>query len=894
MTRAVDFRQGRARSSAALSAFAILVAQSAHGEDPRGGNRPSFERDVMPILSAACVKCHGGAKPKANLDLRTKSGIDKGSENGPVVVRGAAKESVLFDLISSGKMPPGKNKLSNAQVNTIGRWIDAGAPTGHATRPVADSGTSSPEHWSFRPPAHPRVPAVRHTDRVRTEIDAFLLAALENKGLSFSPDADKVTLIRRAKLDLLGVPPSPEDVDAFLVDHRPGSYERLLERLLASPQFGERWGRHWLDVVGYADTVGFDDSANEPHLSQGKWRYRDYVIAAFNKDKPYDRFVLEQLAGDELVDWRNAPQFTPEIRELLIATGYLRTARDNTHEPESNIPLSHFGVLHDTVSIIGNSLLGMTVGCAQCHDHKFDPITQQDYYGLMAALTPAYNPANWKPVYPWKPDVKDRGLPEVSPAEKAEIDRHNTEIDKRVGELRKEREAVHGRCSEALRHAKIQKLPEPIRGDAKAAFDKPAEKRNEIERYLVAKLQASIQVTPAEVAAALAPNEKTAICEIDARIAAAEAQRRKTGRIQALYDVGPPPSTHLLVRGNFETPGPEVQPGFLHALCNSPSESSRTNPARPAGATSGRRLALGYWLIQPETRASALLARVMANRIWQHLFGRGIVPSAENLGVGGEQPTHHELLEWLSSRLARSGWEIKPLIKLIMNSTAYRQASRRPREGTAAATAYAAAEKLDAADILLWRMRLRRLEAEAIRDEILSVSGRLDATFGGAPILLHAADDGSVDIDKKSLPYPAARGRRSVYVLFRRTYNLSMLTVFDQPAVAINCPSRDVSAVPLQPLTMLNDSFVADAAKQFAERVERAGVKTAGEAVRAAFRIALAREPDAAEEKICAQLLERQALVYRAQAQGEASARHHAVVELCHTLLNTSEFLYVE
>ncbi|HXY36005.1 MAG TPA: DUF1549 domain-containing protein, partial [Planctomycetaceae bacterium] len=273
------------------------------------------------------------------------------------------------------------------------------------------------EHWAFQKVRRPGVPGTRSAGRAQTPIDAFLLAQLEASGLSFSPPADRTTLLRRAFLDLHGVQPSPEELAQFLADASPDAFARQVDRLLASPRFGERWGRHWLDVVGYADTVGFDSDANGIFVSEGKWKYRDYVVRSFNADKPYDRFLTQQLAGDELVDWRHAACFTDEIREDLIATGYLRTARDQTHEPESNIPLNYYGVLHDTVEMVGNSLFALTVNCARCHSHKFDPIPQQDYYRLMALFTPAYNPENWKPVYPWKPEIRDRALPDASVAE---------------------------------------------------------------------------------------------------------------------------------------------------------------------------------------------------------------------------------------------------------------------------------------------------------------------------------------------------------------------------------------------------------------------------------------------------------------------------------------------
>jgi hypothetical protein len=682
-----------------------------------------------------------------------------------------------------------------------------------------------------------------------------LLVRLEEKGLKFSSPADKSTLLRRAFLDLHGLPPNPADVADFLADAAPDAFARRVDRLLASPRFGERWGRHWLDVVGYADTVGFDTDANGIILSDGKWKYRDYVIAAFNADKPYDRFLTEQLAGDELVDWRNAPRFTPEIRDDLIATGYLRTARDQTHEPESNIPLSYYSVLHDTVEMVGSSLFGLTLNCARCHSHKFDPIPHRDYYRMMALFTPAYNPQHWKPVYSWKPDIKDRALLDVSSAEKAEIDRLNSAVD-------------HDVASMQSRMSQPQCTPQ---------------------------LKASLKRQIAQRAAA----------------------RRQFGRIQAIYDVGPAPVTNLLTRGQFETPGPEVQPGFLSALCDS-EQSAVFNGARSNPVDSGRRTALARWVTQKDSRAAGLVARVMVNRIWQHLFGEGLVRTPENFGVQGEAPTHPELLEWLSAEfMTDAQWRIKPLIREMLLSAAYQQSSQtvgqadfgalpsglslRVEDSRAASLPVvssgqvtAKATTVDPENKFLWRMPTKRLEAEVIRDCVLAVSGRLDSTMGGPPVLLVARPDGLVVVDDSKLKRPADANKRSVYLLSRRAYNLSLLTVFDRPLFAVNCPKRDASVIPLQSLTMLNDKFVADEAEHFAGRVADTSPHAADAEVRSAFSMALGRLPNDAEIRRCSGYLSGQHDAMKLVGESDHNASRSALVELCHTLFNTSEFLYAE
>jgi len=916
---------------AALSSWLPPIHVSASAKSAAS---PQFERDVLPIFAAHCLKCHGLEGCKAGLDLRTVSLTLRGGEHGSAIARGSRDESLLFKKVSSRKMPPeGEKKLSDAQIQIIGDWIaSANYPATSAERFSAAEAAPVTEQdrafWAFRKLIRPAVPTIKSTGQVAKPIDAFLLAKLEEKGLAFSPEADRRTLMRRTYFDLIGLPPSPEEVDAYLSDDAPDAYDRLIDRLLASPHYGERWGRHWLDIAGYADTLGSDNDAGITNVAEGKWRYRDYVVRSFNSDKPFDRFLTEQLAGDELVDWRGAENFTPEILELLVATGFLRNAPDTTFAPELNTAVTRYQVLHDTVQIATSSLLGLTVACARCHSHKFDPIPQQDYYRLMALFTPAMHPQHWQ-------QPADRALPDVSPTEKAVIDKYNTGIDAQVAELNKQLAELRRPYEAKLAEAKLAAIPEPIRADTKAAIETPADKRNEIQKYLAGKFEASLKIKPEEVAASLNDTDKATTARVNGEIGTLNGQKRSFGRIQALVDVGPPLPTHLLRRGNYETPGPDVEPGFLSVLCDpSPpaqqdrsasggreppdgtDESPESGGSRPPLAdeitvsshhphTSGRRLALAHWLTEPDSRAAGLVARVMVNRMWEHHFGQGLVATADNFGRAGSPPTHPELLDWLAADFIESGWRVKRLHKLIMTSSVYRQASTSPLSPSAGrgaggegspAAAVAVPSEIDPDNTLLWRQRLRRLESETIRDSILAASGKLDRTMGGAPIPLENRPDGMVVVADKGLPTPTSQYRRSLYLLARRNYQPTMLAVFDQPVLATNCTHRTTSAVSLQSLTMLNDAFVLEQSDHFAARVVTAAGPTPDKRVDMAFRIALARKATAPELEWGIALVQRQTERYLKQNSpplAPEQAAQKALASLCQMLLNTNEFLYV-
>ncbi|MBI4585850.1 MAG: DUF1553 domain-containing protein [Planctomycetes bacterium] len=734
----------------------------------------------------------------------------------------------------------------------------------------------------------PPIPAVKHPDRVRTPVDAFLLSKLEAKGLSFAPEASPEVLVRRAYFDLIGLPPSPEELESFLTDPIPDPCEKLIDSLLASPHFGERWGRHWLDVAGYVDVNGADENAPTIRQPPGKHRYRDYVIESFNQDKPYNQFLIEQLAGDELVDWRIEKVYTQKTIDLLVATGFLRTAVDDTDQDVLNIPSNRHATLYDTMEIVGSSVFGLTLQCARCHSHKFEPIPQEDYYRLMAVFTPAYNPEKWV-------QLPGRALPDVGLATKAEIEAHNAEVDRQVKSLKDRLGQLFNPYRENLFAKKLAALPEPIREDTRIAVQTPPDKRNEVQKYLAGKFEASLNVKEEEVVAALSEADRAAKASFDNQIAKQNSRRRQWAMIQALWDTGPPPETRLLVRGEYTRPGKVVKPGGLGVLCDSGAAGSGLAPSPDAkGQTSGLRLALARWATKPDTAAGGLVARVHVNRLWHYLFGRGIVTTPGNLGRSGAPPGNAELLNWLAGEFVQNGWRLKPLLKLIMSSSVYRQSSAIAKPGGNPDSALADPASVDPANEFLWRMPLRRLQSEIVRDHILAASGNLDRTMGGPPVPLEIAPGERIVVATNNLPAPTSAWRRSVYLLGRRNYNVSMLSVFDQPVISINCACRNSSTVVLQTLTLLNDAFVFAQADSFAKRVEKEAGSDLRRRIDRAFRIAFSRPPFQDEVEWSFELLNNQAQTYIAAKVAADDAERKALANLCHMILNSNEFLYVK
>jgi mono/diheme cytochrome c family protein len=839
-----------------------------------------FERDVLPIFKVHCLKCHGQQSPPAGLDLQTASSVLKGGHNGPVVFSGSLEKSLLYQKVSSHAMPPpgSQRRLNDSEIGTIRRWIEGGALTEQA---IVQEEAEAPqvsekdrEFWSFRKPVKHTVPKVKARQRVRTPVDAFILARLEAKGLSFSPDASKETLIRRAHYDLVGILPSADDVRLFLSDTKPGAYERLIDRLLSSPHFGERWARHWLDISGYTDMASIDNDLTIVEVKEGMWRYRDYVVRSFNEDKPYDRFLTEQLAGDELVDWRSASKFTPDILELLVATGYLRTVLDTTDPEQLNRPLDRNDLLTRVVDNVSTGLMGLTVGCARCHSHKYDPIPQKDYYRLLSIFATSYNPSEWL-------QPKNRYLPDVSKAEQEEIARHNAEIDRPLADVQKQLADLRRPHEQRLYEARLASVPEILRTDVRTALDTSKEKRDLVQKYLVQKYGEVLEVKPEEVDRVLSEEERKSQEKLKEKIATLTSWRRSFGKIQALWDMGPVPKVHLLYRGDIETPGPEVQPGFLGVLCGVAANKA-VKPPETEGNSSGRRLAFAKWLTD---RDHPLTARVMVNRIWQHLFGKGIVATPENFGHSGISPTHPELLDWLAVDFMENGWKIKRLLKLIMTSTVYRQSSLRPDEDSQSLS-----ESIDSANDLLWRMNLRRVDAEILRDSTLAVVGKLDDKQGGPPVPLDYNPSGLLTVSNEGST------RRSLYLLARRNYPLTFLDNFDFPIMAINCTRRGNSATPLQSLTLLNSDFVMEEAESFAGRLLNLVGRDASneKKIEMGYILALARKPTTKELKFCLTHLEKQAGRYLDLRTPTEHASKNALNYFCQMLLASNEFLYID
>ncbi len=869
--------------------LSLCVLTGARADSPAPAASVNYEQHVRPILKANCFRCHGGdaAVAKASLDVRMRRLIVAGGESGPAIVPGKRAESLLLQRVQSGEMPPGDRKLTAAEIETLGAWIDAGAPT---LRPEPESlpteETITPEDrsfWSFQPlPAAVPIPAFTSVDRVRTPIDAFVIQKLRAKNLGFSDDAGRAALLTRAYFDLVGLPPSREELAHFLADTDPQAYEKAIDRLLESPHYGERWGRYWLDVAGYADSDGYSDADPERPFA---YHYRDYVVAALNSDKPLDQFIAEQLAGDELVkgDLKN---LAPADIELLSATGFLRMAADGTNTQAIDKDTVRNQVVADTLKIVTTSLLGLSVGCAQCHDHRYDPIPQTDYYRLRAVFEPAYNWKNWRL-------PQQRLVSLWTDAERAKA----AEVDAEAGKVSAERQAKLNAYIDDALAKEVAKFDEPLREPLSTAYKLPADKRTPEQQKLLDEHPSVRQLSPGtlyQYNAAAAEELK----KFDAQIAAIQAKKPFQDFIPVMNEnPGELPEAFLFHRGDHRQPKQAIAPGTL-TICAADGARYDIPPKDASLPTSGRRLALARWLTSEQ---NPLTARVLVNRVWMNHFGRGLVNTPADFGAMGEKPSHPELLDWLARDLVGGGWRLKRLHKLIMTSTTYRQSSLRDP----------AKAELDPDDRLYWRMPVRRLDAEALRDRILAASGVLNRKMFGPPVPVKEDSVGQVVVGIDA-PAPGAEPplgheafRRSIYVQVRRSRPLAMLHVFDQPVMETNCERRTVSTVATQSLMLMNSDFILQQSGYLAARIRKEAAGDPSRQVQTAWQLTLGRAPEPKElEQALAFLAEQSvpAPVAAAPVAGAAAPAAatpaespvDALASLCQVLLSSNEFLYID
>ncbi len=794
----------------------------------------------------------------------------------------------MLRRIESSQMPPPPYKIqvsptivnvrpvSKEEIAILRQWIAAGAPAPDAARAPEREATAAladKGYWAFHPPRRPPEPRVRQSRLVRNPVDAFLLDKLEAKGLTFSPPAPPTTLVRRAFLDLTGLPPEPRDVDSFAMDRSPEAWERLIDRLLASPHYGERWGKFWLDASGYTDSAGsVDADPIQPHA----YRYRDYVIRSFNADKPYDRFLLEQIAGDELFDFKSVSEPAPEQHDQLAATGFLRTAEDGSQDVVNTVPY-RWNVLADQLQIFSSAVLGLTVGCARCHGHKYDPITHTDYYRMAAIFQTAYDPYEWVV-------NKERHLSLIPGKERRDVQSHNRPLEEVIRKLEHELKRISAPFERQFREEKLASIPAPVRADLLASLEIPVERRDGVQQYLVKKFEAELSVN-AVLLAEKFPEYKLRTEPIRRQIEEARARLIPEPKIRALFDMGGEPTpAYVSRRGEALNVGHRVDPGVPSVL-NGPPLVPYTL-VKPRWDTSGRRLALARWLTQPN---HPLTGRAMVNRIWQHHFGAGLVSTPDNFGSTGSPPSHPELLDWLATEFVRRGWSVKEMHRLMMTSTAYRQASRVESEQV---------ERADPLNELLSRYPMRRMDAETIRDSILKVAGRLDRTpFGPAdPVQMLAGGEVVSESD--------GRGRRSVYVLQRRSRPLTLLESFDAPRMTPNCVKRVESTVVAQALALWNSGPVRQLSRYFAKRlIDEAGGDPARR-IELAFRETLGRRPTGKEATLARESLAAMMRHWSSHLAGaaaseprpvtEAKAQWLALAAFCHTLWNSPEFAYID
>lgn len=812
-------------------ATTVLAMLSLAGSVPAADSQQAkltahFEQHIRPVLVTKCLKCHGEKKQEGNLRLDSRALMLKGGDSGAAIEPGKAAESLLVEALKyeSFEMPP-TGQLSAKEIQQFEQWIATGAVWPDTDEPLREeSGIIAPadrEWWAFQPLSKPDVQQREADKWSKNEIDRFVFNRLAAQQMQPAPQADRHTLVRRLHFDLLGLPPTAADIDAFVNDDSPDAWEKLIDRLLDDRRYGEHWARYWLDIVRFAESDGWNKDSFRPQL----WRYRDYVVNSFNSDKPYPEFVRQQLAGDEIQE---------DNPENLAATGFLRLG---IYEYNQRDARGHWNdIMNEMTDVAADVFLGMGMACARCHDHKFDPLLQVDYFKLRAFFEPIS----------WRDDIVG-----ATQAEQAAYNKKLAVWEEATKEVRQKIDALLKPYHDRKWKSTAEKFPLEIQ----ACFYKPVEERNSWEHqmaYLITRQFYEEGGGPLSELKSKEDKEKHEALKKE--LAAFDNIKPKPlPDLMTATDFSGTPAATVIPDSTDQTP---IEPGFLTVLDNQPVGEAPAFPQLPQ--STGRRTALAEWIGRAD---NPITSRVIVNRIWQEHFGQGIVSTASDFGRLGQLPTHPELLDWLTATFVEDGWSIKRLHKRILLSATWQQSAHHPQ-----AAEY---QSKDPAETLLWRTRIRRLKAEQIRDAMLAVSGELAPQIGGP----------SVD---------AKTPRRSLYVKRIRNTPDAFLHAFDVANGLKSVSVRNSTTTPTQSLLMINGDYTLERARKLAERLGTETLGSSDEMLQHAFRLAWGRSPSESELTT--------ALEFLAVASGEeqSSLNHDRLIDFCHVLLNSNEFLYVD
>ena len=834
-----------------LISFVLLGDLRLQSAEPSDADQNALNENAIAIVRARCISCHGSEKSEGGLRLDTREHLLVGGDSGQVIQLGKASESRLIESLRSADpdvhMPP-KENLSEAEIAAVERWIASGAEWREATAPkmpVSDAATGNAwedaknpirklfrgerlELWSLRPVVRPAIPEVERADWPINAIDRFVLSQWEQDSVSrIAPDASPRKLALRASMDLTGLPPSLEQIEQLMESDEPLAYERLVDRLINEPSYGVRWARMWLDVVRYSDSNGFDWDEFRPQA----WRFRDYVVDAWNRDLPFDQFTLEQLAGDELV---GGPPENMVQQQQLVATGYLRIGpQDNSSALFDEQERSRAQLLADLTETTGSAFLGLTLSCCRCHDHKTDPLSHADHFRMRAFFAPVQYADD---------------LPLDLPERRAEIELHNAEIDSKLAAFDEQIATVVGDVRARLKSAQANESA--TGGMATEAANVEGNEK--------------VELSDDEVKKQFTAEEKKLVDGLDKKKKELDKQKHKYTHGLLMRDKATEvPPTFVLFQGDHKSPREPVSAGFPSVLDPRDAEI-----VPPASDSTGRRTALAKWITSSK---NPWTARVIVNRLWQAHFGEGLVATPSDFGITGARPKYPALLDWLASELVDSGWSLKHVQRLIVTSRVYRQATVSDNQGPKS-----------------MRVSFRRLEAETLRDRILAASGLIDARMGGSPVwpeipaeILQANPAFLDDNETKTkgwYPSPAhEQSIRSLYLVQKRTVRIPFMETFDLPDNSVSCARREASLVAPQALTLLNGTEMEQAAQAMAKLVESQHGSQLDQQIEAVFGLALLRRPTEEEKTIA-----------------EAFLKNRSLPELCRAVMNTNEFVFLE